>query len=107
MYAIGCEYPILIEDDALAEENWVESILLAIEQLKTREKPDNWFVIKLFVARSFYPQLKAREINSFDPRFNTVHILKSSLQTTLYKPRERILYLEIFTFKTARWSQKY
>ena len=75
LHAIGCQYPILIEDDAMAEENWFESILLAIEQLKTREKPDNWFVIKLFVARSFYPQLKARGINSYDPRFNTVAMM--------------------------------
>lgn len=75
LHAIGCQYPILIEDDAMAEENWVESTLFAIEQLKTRENPDTWFVIKLFVARSFYPQLKTRGINSYDPQFNTVALM--------------------------------
>ena len=74
LHDIGCEYPIMIEDDALAAENWVNSVLLAIAQLEARKKND-WLAIKLFVARSSYPKLTSRGINLYDPRFNTVAVL--------------------------------
>jgi hypothetical protein len=74
LHDIGCEYPIMIEDDALAAEDWVNSVLLAIAQLEARKKND-WLAIKLFVARSSYPKLTSRGINLYDPRFNTVAVL--------------------------------
>ena len=75
-YRIGCEYPILIEDDALATTNWVDSVMDMIQDLSSgRYSNVNWFGVRLFVARSFYPQLQRRGINDFDPMFNMVAVL--------------------------------
>lgn len=46
---IGCQYPILIEDDALPQEGWLDNVRKAIEQLEKRGT--DWFVVKLYVAR--------------------------------------------------------
>lgn len=73
LHKIGCQYPILLEDDALATENWVESVLLAIEQLESRENTGlDWFVVKLFVARASYPTPITKGINGYNPTFNSV-----------------------------------
>jgi hypothetical protein len=72
LYRIGCEYPIMIEDDALATEKWDDLVFLAIEELEARGNRQDWFVVKLFVARTHYPPLSRKGINSYDPRFNNV-----------------------------------
>ena len=78
LYKIGCQYPILLEDDALATENWVESVLLAIEQLEGRKNSRrDWFVVKLFVARPSYPTPITKGVNPYDPTFNTVAVMIS------------------------------
>jgi len=43
---LGCKNPILIEDDALPEENWVHSVNNAISQLLNSD----WFIINLSPA---------------------------------------------------------
>ena len=71
---MGCQYPIFLEDDALATTDWVESVLLAITQLEKLPR-DSWFMTRLFVARSFYSRLTKRGINDYDPGFNSVALL--------------------------------
>ena len=73
-HRIGCEYPILIEDDALATTNWVDSVMDMIQDLNKHPNVD-WFAVRLFVARSFYPKLQRRGLNSYDPLFNMVAVL--------------------------------
>jgi hypothetical protein len=55
---------VVLEDDALAEENWVDSVRLAIKQV---EKQDhlNWFIVKLFMYRRTSPPLRQRGISRF------------------------------------------
>ena len=71
---IGCEVPILVEDDALATTDWVESVLLAIQQLHTKQV-DEWFMVRLYAARTEYPRLSTRGITDYDPLFSSVSLL--------------------------------
>jgi hypothetical protein len=70
---VGCRYPIFLEDDAIADENWYDMLQTAINQLDTMK---DWFAVKLFVARyqRNYKALRAG-INSYDQGFNTVSVL--------------------------------
>jgi hypothetical protein len=70
---IGCQYPIFLEDDSLATNEWVESVLLAIQQLEAHK--DNWFMVRLFTARSVYPILKSRGLNDYDQEFGAVSLM--------------------------------
>ncbi len=72
----GCRNALLLEDDALPNENWFEETLNALEFLESRKKYSDWFIVKLFVARwrGFYPKPPPR-ITSYDQGFNTVAVL--------------------------------
>jgi len=80
---MGCEYPIFIEDDALATEGWVDSVNLAIEELKHQEE---WMAIKLFSARQEYPPLSRKGITNYDQGFNMV--------ATLFNPKFLVEFAE-------------
>jgi hypothetical protein len=71
----GCKHALLLEDDALPNENWLQQTLEALEQLDNRKNP-NWFVVRLYVARwrGWYP-IGPPKITSYDQGFNTVAIL--------------------------------
>jgi hypothetical protein len=71
---IGCQYPIMLEDDALATANWVDQVNLAISQLQERVSDGtDWFVVKLFVARRFYRRYPLTYgLSSYVQGFNTV-----------------------------------
>ena len=71
---IGCEHSIILEDDSLATNDWMDSVSLALEQLMT-VSPDSWFMLRLYVAHSTYPPLFSRGINYYDPLFNMVACL--------------------------------
>jgi len=58
--SLQCEYPILIEDDALAKNDWMDSILVAIRQMEKYERDRRevlssklapWLMVKLYCAR--------------------------------------------------------
>jgi hypothetical protein len=34
MHSLKCQYPIFLEDDALAKENWMDSVMVAINQIE-------------------------------------------------------------------------
>jgi hypothetical protein len=64
----GCQYPILIEDDAIAAENWVDSVNQAIKEL-----PTDWFIIKLFSSRwAPWVAPKRKGISNYNQRFSAV-----------------------------------
>jgi hypothetical protein len=69
---IGCRYPIFMEDDAIADENWLDLLDSAIKQL---ERTPDWFAVKLFVARQSYTKNLRRGVNDYDQGFNTVSVL--------------------------------
>jgi hypothetical protein len=75
LLAKGCRNSLLLEDDALPNQHWLEETLDAIEFLDNRKNTE-WFVVRLFVARwrGFYPKPPPR-ITSYDQGFNTVAIL--------------------------------
>jgi len=72
---IGCQYPITLEDDALATENWVHSVSLAKQQLESSDNQRLWLGVKLFVARKEYPKLASFGVNNYFQDFNLVAIL--------------------------------
>jgi hypothetical protein len=75
-YRIGCEYPILIEDDALATTNSMDSVMDAIKEL--HEDPYmkiDWLGVRLFVARQEYPELESHGVNDYDQHFSMVAVL--------------------------------
>ena len=67
LHALGCRYPLLLEDDALADERWYEKIERAIDQLGDRD----WYVVKFYVARPGSAPL-AKGLNNYDQTFNAV-----------------------------------
>ena len=71
--ASGCRNVALIEDDALADVNWLERVESAISELERRPA---WYIVKLFVARkmSFFTRVFPG-ITDFDQGFNTVAFL--------------------------------
>ena len=52
LYDSGCKYPKSIEDDALAEVNWVNSVLPAVAELEACKEND-CLAIQLFVGLVF------------------------------------------------------
>ena len=75
MSGIGCEYPIVLADDALATNDWVDSVLLAIKQIESQSKGIEWFMVRLFTARSVYPFQKTAGLNDYDQEFGAVALL--------------------------------
>ena len=69
--ASSCEYAILLEDDALADENWLDLVEYAISQLEERD----WFVVKLYSARPEYLFPQRPRITNYDQGYNTVAML--------------------------------
>ena len=51
MNSLPCGDIILIEDDALPRNNWVDSVMLAVRQMELYEHKDQWLTVKLFCAR--------------------------------------------------------
>ena len=75
-----CQYPIFLEDDALATDNWIESIKLLIDQLESRTSEEkSWFAAKLYSARVSYPQSITPGFTSYDQGFNCVAVLMNPL----------------------------
>ena len=75
MSQMGCENPIVVADDALATMDWVESVMLAITQIETQHRGTDWFMVRLFTARSVYPLQRFRGLNDYDQEFSAVAIL--------------------------------
>jgi hypothetical protein len=71
----GCKHALLLEDDALPNEHWLEQTLEALRQLENRKNQD-WFIVRLYVARwrGWYPK-GSPKVTSYDQGFNTVAIL--------------------------------
>ena len=70
---MGCKYPLLIEDDALAEEGWVDSLKEAIAELESGIP--NWSIVKLYSSRGRSEPPTRRGISDYDMGFSTVAYL--------------------------------
>lgn len=79
---MGCQYPILLEDDAMATNEWVESVLVAIQQLEAH--PDPWFMVRVFTARSVYPIIRNRGLNDYVQTFGAVALMLNSKHMVEY-----------------------
>jgi hypothetical protein len=53
VYGSGCEYGLLLEDDALAAGDWAIKLLQTIDQMPTSTPP--WMVMKLFSTFKWIP----------------------------------------------------
>ena len=81
---MNCEYPIIIEDDALPAEHWVDSVLRAISQLEERHPRNNtaldpniskpWLAMKLYCAREVLPATPPTGLTDYFQRWNSVAI---------------------------------
>ena len=71
MYSWDCPYIIFLEDDALAQEQWVERLNIGLEQLEA----EDWLAVRLYTAREWYPPQQEPGITDFDPGFNAVAVL--------------------------------
>lgn len=82
---MGCQYPILIEDDALPQEGWLDMVRKAIDQLEKRGT--DWFVVKLYVSHEPGYERKNTKyvgITDYDQTFNGVAMM--------YNPRHMLEY---------------
>jgi hypothetical protein len=75
-----CRLPIIVEDDALATNDWMDAVLNAQRQLEHPVQSlhlteSSWFMVRLFAARPNYPPTSSEGINSYDPTFSTVALL--------------------------------
>ena len=69
---IGCQYPVMVEDDSVATVDWVEAILMAIDQLSRRPVKNDWLVVKFYTAREEYSDKYERGISEYDMGWNSV-----------------------------------
>ena len=80
MNSLNCQYPIFIEDDALAKNDWMDSVEQAIRQMEEYEQkrttPD-WFMLKLYCAReSYLAETPPEGVNiTYFQRWNTVAMM--------------------------------
>ncbi|KAM5529125.1 hypothetical protein FOXYSP1_16969 [Fusarium oxysporum f. sp. phaseoli] len=51
--ARGAEYFILIEDDIIAAEHWLERLSSGLETLESTEDPTNWLYLRLFYSETY------------------------------------------------------
>jgi hypothetical protein len=60
---IGCEYPIMVEDDALAQVNWADEVMLGIKEIEEKysKKDKQWFATKLFNKRDSFSKTGINE----------------------------------------------
>ena len=81
MNSLQCEYPIFIEDDALAKNNWVDSVMLAIQQMEDYDRAHKtaapWLMLKLYCAREEdLPEVPPEGVNTtYFQRWNTVAMM--------------------------------
>ena len=86
MHSLNCQYPLFIEDDALAKENWMDSVMLAIRQTEQYQfegkaiapiLANPWLMVKLYCAREESPHLAPKEgVNTgYFQRWNTVAMM--------------------------------
>ena len=102
---VGCQYPILIEDDALPQENWLDMVNLAIRQLE--ERGTDWFLVKMYVAREEFndrPDKSYVGITDYDQTFNGVAMM--------YNPKYMLKYGDALVHHTrevmaGRLSEKF
>lgn len=84
---MNCLYPIIIEDDGLPAENWVDKVFRAIDQLEKRHPPVSpkstslrsqikppWLAMKLFCARENPPATPPNGLTDYFQRWNSVAI---------------------------------
>ena len=82
---IGCQYPILIEDDALPQEGWLDMVRMAINQLE--ERGTDWFVVKLYVSHEPGYERENTDyvgITDYDQTFNGVAMMYNPLHMLNY-----------------------
>lgn len=71
MRSWDCPHVVLVEDDALAQQGWVERVELAANQLRNRD----WLMVRLYVVRKHYPAHTPVGVTDFDQGFNTVALM--------------------------------
>jgi hypothetical protein len=72
-HQLGCQYPVFVEDDAVPTTDWVDSIMLAIKQLRDRPKGDDWLLVKFYVAHEVYDDTNfKRGVSEYDMGWNSV-----------------------------------
>ena len=73
MKRMMCSNILILEDDAIASENWVERTREALKQL--RAQPD-WFLVRLYAVRKTIRIPKGLEgITNFDQGYGTVAVM--------------------------------
>lgn len=89
MHSLNCQYPIFIEDDALAKENWMDSVMFAIKEVEQYDLERRggassvedlnapWFMVKLYCAREEpLDEAPKQGINAkYFQRWNTVAMM--------------------------------
>lgn len=73
MHSWGCPSVLLLEDDALAQDNWVEMVELAVAGAS-----QSWFATRLFVSNSQVSRTMQPSVTDLDQGFNTVAVLFNS-----------------------------
>jgi hypothetical protein len=68
-----CPNLVLLEDDALAQQDWPQRLNRALSQLRDRK----WFVVRLYSIRKYVPMHMPWGVTDFDQGFNTVALLLS------------------------------
>jgi len=86
---MNCQYPIIIEDDALPAEYWVDSVMHAISQLEQRHPKNSsssavvsnqpvvskpWLAMKLYCAREVPLSTPPTGLTDYFQRWNSVAI---------------------------------
>jgi len=54
LYAKGCSYQLIVEDDIIAQFDWFNRIKSIIDQIELNKNKDNWLVVKLFTGYNFF-----------------------------------------------------
>jgi hypothetical protein len=87
---IGCQYPILVEDDALAQVDWMDEVMTAINGINANYST-SWFATKLFNKRD---ELEKVGINKWPHMYYTVAVL--------FNPNSWLLYADELDALVAR-----
>ena len=120
---MNCQYPIIIEDDALPAEYWVDAVFRAISQLESRHPHDNisvpaptavmyptaqvpkkgpWLAMKLYCAREVLPSTPPAGLSEYFQRWNSVAItLNPTMLIEIAQHLERNVYEARFDFSRA------
>jgi hypothetical protein len=111
---LNCLYPIIIEDDGLPAEHWVDQVFRAIDQLEERQGnlsnatnfptlthrlPKPWLAMKLYCAREKPPKTPPTGLSDYFQRWNSVAItLNSSMLIEIAQQLEKNVYEAKFDF---------